>query len=179
MRSWVWSAWLAALVAVAVACSPLPPGEPSDPGGADDDLDQVVAALRRVSPQTEGTVWQDTTGNQLPGAVDEWFLQTPRCWGSTDCADPAGTEELLAQLADLIASATVSVDITTLFPFADGGWLDAIVDGLQRSVAAGHRPHVRWLAGTPFFYSFTGDGPDVVRARLVERVGPGAAELAI
>jgi phosphatidylserine/phosphatidylglycerophosphate/cardiolipin synthase-like enzyme len=179
MRRIVWSAWLVALVAVAVACSPMPPGEPSDPGGTDDDLDQVVEALRRVSPQTEGTVWQDTTGNRLPGKIDEWFLQTPGCWGSTDCADPAGTEELLEQLADLIASATVSVDITTLFPFADGGWLDAIVDGLQRSIAAGNRPQVRWLAGTPFFYSFTGDGPDVVRARLVERVGPGAAELPI
>jgi phosphatidylserine/phosphatidylglycerophosphate/cardiolipin synthase-like enzyme len=180
MRRIVWSAWVIAIAVVTVACVPMaPPGEPSDPGGADDDLDQVVAALRRVSPQTEGTVWQDTTGNRLPGTVDEWFLQTPRCWGSAACDRPVGTDELLEQLADLIASSTVSVDITTLFPFADGGWLDAIVDGLQRSIAAGHRPQVRWLAGTPFFYSFTGDGPDVVRARLVELVGPGAAELPI
>jgi phosphatidylserine/phosphatidylglycerophosphate/cardiolipin synthase-like enzyme len=178
MRGTVWSAGLAAIVAVLVACGPAaPPGPPIDPGGPDDDLDQVVAALRRVSPQTEGTVWQDTTGNRLPGDVDEWFLQTPRCWGSTDCAEPVGTEELLAQLADLIASAQVSVDITTLFPYADGGWLDAIVDGLTRSIAAGHRPQVRWLAGTPFFYSYTGAGPDVVRAQLVDRLGPAGAEL--
>lgn len=183
MRRIVSSAWVVALVVLAlvvVACSPSPPvGPPTDPGGADDDLDQVVAALRRVSPRTEGTVWQDTAGNRLPGDVDEWFLQTPRCWGSTDCADPVGTDELLHQLADLIASSTVSVDITTLFPFADGAWLDAIVDGLQRAIAGGHRPQVRWLAGTPFFYSFTGEGPDVVRARLLDRLGPTGAELPI
>lgn len=179
MRKTAWIVGLAMLLVAAASCTSPPAAVPTDPGGPDDDLDQVVAALRRVSPQTEGTVWQDTAGNALPGDIDEWFLQTPRCWGSVDCSDPVGTEELLRQLSDLIASAEVSVDITTLFPYADGGWLDAIVDGLQRSIAAGHRPQVRWLAGTPFFYSFTGDGPDVVRARLVERLGPAGAELPI
>lgn len=185
MRRPVFTWGRAAAVAVAVtgmaaACAPtVPTGPPIPNGGPDDDMDQVVAAVRAASPQTEGTVWADTEGNLLPGDVDEWFLQTPRCWGSTDCADPVGTEELLAQLADLIAGAEVSVDITTLFPFADGAWLDAIVDGLRRSTDSGHRPTVRWLAGTPFLYSYTGAGPDEVRADLVDRLGPVGGELDI
>ena len=165
---------------VATACAPtLPTGPPTPNGGPDDDMDQVVAAVRAASPRTEGIVWADTEGNLLPGDVDEWFLQTPGCWGSTDCQDPVGTEQLLTQLGDLIAGAERSVDITTLFPFADGAWLDAIVGGLQRSLERGYRPKVRWLAGTPFLYSYTGDGPDAVRARLVERLGPAGAELDI
>lgn len=173
--------WLIALVVVGVAaaCTPAVPAGPPEPsGGPDDDMDQVVAAVRAASPQTEGTVWADTQGNLLPGDVDDWFLQTPRCWGSPDCADPVGTEQLLAQLSDLIATAEVSVDITTLYPFADGGWLDAVVDGLRRSLDAGRRPQVRWLAGTPFLYSYTtGVGPEAFREQLVALLGPAGAEI--
>ena len=55
----------------------------------------------------------------------------------------------------------------------------AIVDGLRRSTDSGHRPTVRWLAGTPFLYSYTGAGPDEVRADLVDRLGPVGGELDI
>ena len=175
-RSW----WLVFVLGLLAACAPAGPAGPPEPsGGADDDLDQVIATLRRVSPTTEGSVWQDTNGNLLPGDVDQWFLQTPRCWGTTDCPDPVGTDELLRQISDTVASAEVSVDITTLWPYADGGWLDAVVDGLQRSSDAGHRPSVRWLAGSPFFFSYTGVGPDEFRADLVSRLGPVGQELPI
>jgi len=142
-------------------------------------LDEVAATLRQASPGTEGTVWRDTTGNRLPGAASDWLLQTPRCWGTIACPDQVGTRKLLQTLTDEIAAARVSVTITTLWPFADGGFETAIVEGLRRSLAAGNRPLVRWLGGSPFFYSYTGQGPDALRDKILADLGPVGAQLPI
>ena len=138
-------------------------------------LDEVAATLRQASPGTEGTVWRDTTGNRLPGAASDWLLQTPRCWGTIACPDQVGTRKLLQTLTDEIAAARVSVTITTLWPFADGGFETTIVEGLRRSLAAGNRPLVRWLGGSPFFYSYTGQGPDALRDKILRRPGTGGS----
>ncbi len=71
----------------------------------------------------------------------------------------------------------MSVTINTLWPYADGGFRDAIVEGLRRSLAAGHRPFVRWLAGTPFLYSLTGAGPEAVRDQVLAALAPAASDL--
>lgn len=104
-------------------------------------LDAVERVLREVSPGLEGTVWQRTGGNSLPGAGNaadpaDWLLQTPGCWGDPACADRPGTRALLARTTADIAAATRTVDISTLAPFPEGGFEDAIVAGLKAAVAA-------------------------------------------
>ncbi len=79
MRRWATVGVALTVLGVVAGCTAPPTPGPVDHGGEDDDLDQVVAAVRAASPDTEGTLWSDTTGNELPGTVDQWFLQTPRC----------------------------------------------------------------------------------------------------
>ena len=165
-----------AVVILTLAAGPVAEGQSA---AAPSHLDQVIAALEQVSPQTEGTVWRDTTGNALEGDVTDWFLQTPNCWGSDDCSDPVGTRRLLAAIAEVIGAARHTVDITTLWPFADGGFQDAIVAGLRQALANGHRPIVRVVAGNPYFVSYTGTGPAAWRAELLNEIGPSAAALPI
>ncbi|MFI9363072.1 hypothetical protein ACIG5E_18755 [Kitasatospora sp. NPDC053057] len=62
---------------------------------------------------------------------------------------------MLDKMRENISRATRTVDISTLAPFPDGAFQDAIVDGLKASVAAGNAPHVRILAGAAPLYNIT------------------------
>ncbi|MER7842632.1 phospholipase D-like domain-containing protein [Kitasatospora sp. NPDC096077] len=170
-----------ALVA-AVALLPVAPAfaEPAPAPAAQADatpyLDAVEQALRQVSPGTEGTVWQRTAGNRLDAPAGDpggWLLQTPGCWGDASCTERAGTKRLLDKMRENIGRATRTVDISTLAPFPDGAFQDAIADGLKASVAAGNTPHVRILAGAAPLYNITAL-PSKYRDDLVARLG-GAA----
>jgi phosphatidylserine/phosphatidylglycerophosphate/cardiolipin synthase-like enzyme len=114
-------------------------------------LDAVTQVLQEVSPGLEGTVWERTSGNALdlsdPSDPSSWLLQTPDCWGDPNCANRPGTQRLLAKITADISSATETVDISSLAPFPNGAFEDAIVAGLKNAVAQGHRLEVRILVG--------------------------------
>ncbi|MCB5181713.1 phospholipase D-like domain-containing protein [Streptomyces antimicrobicus] len=172
----------AAVPALALALTLLPasgalaaPANPSP--GSTPYLDAVEQTLRQVSPGLEGRVWERTAGNRLdasaPGGAD-WLLQTPGCWGDATCAGRPGTERLLAKTTQNISQARRSVDISTLAPFPDGAFQDAIVAGLKASVQSGHRLDVRILVGAaPVYHSTV--VPSKYRDELVAKLGPAAA----
>ncbi|MFJ4184033.1 phospholipase [Kitasatospora sp. NPDC089509] len=175
-----------ALVA-AVALLPVAPAfaEPAPASAAQADatpyLDAVEQALRQVSPGTEGTVWQRTAGNRLDAPAGDpggWLLQTPGCWGDASCTERAGTKRLLDKMRENIGRATRTVDISTLAPFPDGAFQDAIADGLKASVAAGNTPHVRILAGAAPLYNITAL-PSKYRDDLVARLGGAARSVTV
>lgn len=112
-------------------------------------IDAVAAALRERSPGTEGKVWGISTGNSLP---DEWLLQTPDCWGAGNCGAgplPPSAKSITSRMTEIIAGAKKSVELSGLWPPPDGPYRDAIVDGLKQTVAAGNKPTVRVILGTP------------------------------
>ncbi|MFE2178256.1 phospholipase, partial [Kitasatospora sp. NPDC059462] len=152
-------------------------------GPAAPHLDAVERVLREVSPGLEGTVWERTEGNGLAGAANPagppgWLLQTPGCWGDASCADRPGTRALLAGITADVSAATRTVDLSTLAPFPDGGFQDALVAGLKASVAAGHRPAVRILAGAaPVYHSTV--LPSRYRDELVSRLGSAAGSVSL
>lgn len=114
-------------------------------------LDAIVRVLRESSPSLEGSVWGRSDDNRLDtlsGGPAGWLLQTPGCWGDPKCAQRPGTTRLLAAITSNISHATRTVDISTLGPFPDGRFQDAIVAGLKAAVAAGHRLAVRVLVGS-------------------------------
>ncbi|MEV7602138.1 phospholipase D-like domain-containing protein [Kitasatospora sp. NPDC089797] len=170
----------AAAVALPVAPASADPA-PAAPADATPYLDAVEAALRQVSPGLEGTVWQRTAGNRLDAPAGDpggWLLQTPGCWGDASCTERAGTKRLLDRMRENIGKATRTVDISTLAPFPDGAFQDAIADGLRASVAAGHAPHVRVLAGAAPLYNITAL-PSKYRDDLVARLGDAAGSVTV
>ncbi|MFI5867767.1 phospholipase [Streptomyces sp. NPDC051546] len=140
-------------------------------------LDSVEQTLRQVSPGLEGSVWERTSGNRLgssaPGSGD-WLLQTPGCWGDATCADRPGSRRLLEKTRQDIADARQTVDISTLAPFPNGGFQDAIVAGLRESVGKGNRLTVRILVGAAPLYHSTVI-PSSYRDELLAKLGPAAA----
>jgi phosphatidylserine/phosphatidylglycerophosphate/cardiolipin synthase-like enzyme len=127
-------------------------------------LDQIASVLNQRSHGTQGKVWWLSKGNVIPEATATspgWLLQTVDCWGKSDCGSqpPPGGKAFLHRVTQMIVAAKKSVDIADLIHFElgkfgipeypDGGFLDAIVDGLKR----GHRDHpnqiplVRFLVG--------------------------------
>ncbi|MCS0636687.1 phospholipase [Streptomyces sp. LP05-1] len=162
--------------APAAALPPAPPVQAPVPEPAP-HLDAVESVLRDVSPGLEGQVWERTGGNALDtggGGASDWLLQTPGCWGDAGCADRPGSRQLLARMTENISRATTSVDISTLAPFPDGAFQDAIVAGLKQSVAAGHRLSVRVLAGAAPIYHLNvlpSAYRDQLRAGLGEAAG--------
>ncbi|MFD7587417.1 phospholipase [Kitasatospora sp. NPDC059811] len=151
---------------------------PAAPAATDTPhLDAVEQTLRQVSPGLEGTVWQRTGGNNLDAPAGDpagWLLQTPNCWGDPNCTDRTGSEKLLAKMTANIAGATRTVDISTLAPFPNGAFQDAIVAGLKASVAAGNKLTVRVLVGAAPLYNITAL-PTSYRDDLLARLGPAAA----
>ncbi|MFG2848202.1 phospholipase [Kitasatospora sp. NPDC048296] len=144
-------------------------------------LDAVEATLRQVSPGLDGSVWQRTAGNRLDAPAGDpggWLLQTPGCWGDPSCTDRPGTRRLLDKMRENIAQATRTVDISTLAPFPDGAFQDAIADGLKASVAAGNRPHVRILAGAAPLINITAL-PSKYRDELVAKLGDAAPSVTL
>ncbi|GAA2794988.1 hypothetical protein GCM10010441_20320 [Kitasatospora paracochleata] len=103
-------------------------------------------------------------------------MQTPGCWGDPACTDRAGTRALLDRTTATIASATRTVDISTLAPFPDGGFQDALVAGLKSAVASGHRLQVRILVGAAPLYNI-GSVPARYRDDLVGRLGDAARSI--
>ncbi|MEV7723367.1 phospholipase D-like domain-containing protein [Streptomyces sp. NPDC087917] len=144
-------------------------------------LDAVEQALRRVSPGLEGSVWERTAGNRLgstaPGGAD-WLLQTPGCWGDAGCADRPGSRRLLDKTRQDIAAARQTVDISTLAPFPNGGFRDAIAAGLKESVGKGNRLRVRVLVGAaPVYHANV--IPSAFRDELLGALGPDAAHITL
>ncbi|MFF0416189.1 phospholipase [Kitasatospora sp. NPDC004745] len=149
--------------------------------GATPHLDAVEQALREVAPGLEGTVWQRTEGNSLDATADDpagWLLQTPGCWGDSTCTDRPGTRALLDRMRANVASATRTVDVSTLAPFPNGGFQDALVEGLKTSVAAGHRLQVRILVGAAPLYN-ANVLPSRYRDELVAKLGPAARSVTL
>ncbi|MFE9472200.1 phospholipase D-like domain-containing protein [Streptomyces griseofuscus] len=164
----------------ALICALALTGLPASPATAADaatpHLDAVERTLREVSPGLEGDVWERTAGNRLDAGADDpagWLLQTPGCWGDADCRDRVGTRRLLAKMTENIARATRTVDISSLAPFPDGAFQDAIVAGLKSSVASGHRLKVRVLVGAAPVYHMT-VLPSKYRDDLRDKLGPAA-----
>ena len=110
-------------------------------------LDYVAAQLQHRSPGTEGKVWWISHRNTLPAG---WLLQTPSCWGKLACGEPPpGGNAFVQRITELISHARVSVDFAGLFPPPTGPFQEAIIAGLKKARADGHRPLVRFLLGTP------------------------------
>ncbi len=170
---------LLSTTALALGLSLLAPAAPAAAAGAapTPHLDSVEQILRQVSPGLEGSVWERTAGNRLgssaPGAAD-WLLQTPGCWGDAACTDRPGTRRLLDKIRQDIAAARDTVDISTLAPFPDGGYQDAIVAGLKESARKGNRLKVRILVGAAPVYHSTVI-PSSYRNELLAKLGPAAA----
>ncbi|MER7769219.1 phospholipase D-like domain-containing protein [Kitasatospora sp. NPDC096140] len=170
-----------ALPAAPAFADPAPVPAPTAPPAATPHLDAVERTLRQVSPGLEGTVWQRTEGNRLDAPADDpggWLLQTPGCWGDPSCTERTGTRQLLDKMRENISRATRTVDISTLAPFPDGAFQDAIAAGLKASVAAGNAPHVRVLAGAAPLYNITAL-PSKYRDDLVARLGDAAGRVTI
>ncbi|MER8184608.1 phospholipase [Kitasatospora sp. NPDC094015] len=164
------SALLAALPAAPALAAPAP-ATSSTP-----HLDAIEQTLRQVSPGLEGSVWQRTEGNSFTTPADDpagWLLQTPGCWGDATCADRPGTRKLLDRMTADIAAATRTVDVSTLAPFPNGGFEDALVAGLKASVAAGNHLQVRILVGAAPLYNIN-VLPTAYRDELVGRLGAAA-----
>ncbi|MEV0411475.1 phospholipase D-like domain-containing protein [Streptomyces sp. NPDC050448] len=142
-------------------------------------LDAVEQTLRRVSPGLEGQVWERTGGNLLdagaPGGAD-WLLQTPGCWGDDTCAARPGTGRLLSKMTENISQATQTVDLSTLAPFPDGAFQDAVIAGLKSSAARGNKLKVRVLVGAAPVYHLN-VLPSKYRDELVAKLGADARNI--
>ncbi|MEU6866841.1 phospholipase D-like domain-containing protein [Streptomyces sp. NPDC046876] len=142
-------------------------------------LDTVEQSLRQVSPGLEGQVWERTAGNTLDASAaggGDWLLQTPGCWGDDTCATRPGTQRLLAKMTENISQATRTVDISTLAPFPNGAFQDAIVAGLKSSAGRGNKLKVRILVGAAPVYHLN-VVPSKYRDELVAKLGPDAANV--
>jgi phosphatidylserine/phosphatidylglycerophosphate/cardiolipin synthase-like enzyme len=139
------------------------------PGGSlPPHLEQVMQALRNVSPGLEigpgawkpGQTWQATVGNQLGASANDWILPVPGCWGKQACGKghQPGVDRLLKKMTDNISKATTSVDISTLAgdgsvlkPWYGGpDFIKAIARGLKIAAANlpnGKRLKFRYLLG--------------------------------
>ncbi len=169
----------AAVSAVVLAALPAAPAAASP--SATPHLDAVEKALREVSPGLEGDVWQRTEGNRLDATAADpsgWLLQTPGCWGDPACADRGATQRLLAKMTENISKARRTVDISTLAPFPDGAFQEAIAAGLKASVAAGNKPKVRVLVGAAPVYHLN-VLPTKYRDDLKARLGTAADSITL
>lgn len=110
-------------------------------------VDEIYESLGGPNGQGAGVTYSLTESNRL----DE-LLTTPNLWGHNPAITdyiPAA-QNLVQAVEDLVASAINSIDISVLYPFPDGYFLDAISNGIKRAVAAGNTPVVRLVAG--FYY---------------------------
>ncbi|MGK5729020.1 phospholipase D-like domain-containing protein [Streptomyces sp. URMC 124] len=164
----------AAVSALALAALPAAPAFADS--SATPHLDAVEQTLRQVSPGLEGRVWERTAGNALDassGDPSDWLLQTPGCWGDATCAERPGTKRLLAKMTENISRATRTVDISTLAPFPDGAFQDAIVAGLKKSAENGSKLKVRVLVGAAPVYHMN-VLPTKYRDELRDKLGKAA-----
>ncbi|MBP2052214.1 phosphatidylserine/phosphatidylglycerophosphate/cardiolipin synthase-like enzyme [Streptomyces griseochromogenes] len=176
MRRPARAALISALTLAVLPAAPATAADPTTP-----HLDSVERTLREVSPGLEGDVWERTSGNRLDapdGDPAGWLLQTPGCWGDAVCKDRAGTERLLAKMTANISRATRTVDISSLAPFPDGAFQDAVVAGLKASVDSGHKLKVRVLVGAAPLYHMN-VLPSKYRDDLIGKLGPAADSITL
>lgn len=115
-------------------------------------IDAVTQTLENLAPGSQGSVWERTTGNQIVenGALDSsWLLQSPNCWGETDCSNATGAQALADAIYRDISNATQWIDITTLITYPDGIFQKAIVDGIKNARRNYPNVTIRILGGTP------------------------------
>ncbi|GHB52677.1 hypothetical protein GCM10010347_23250 [Streptomyces cirratus] len=171
------SSLLTRATAAAVLLALLPAGAAvADPGSPTPHLDAVEGTLRQVSPGLEHRVWERTAGNALDASssgAGDWLLQTPGCWGDDTCAARPGTRRLLAKITENVSRATGTVDLSTLAPFPDGAFQNALVAGLKASAARGNKLKVRILVGAAPVYHLN-VLPSKYRDDLVAKLGPDA-----
>lgn len=136
-------------------------------------IDAIVNEISQLAPGSESFLWSKTEGNQL--TESKWLFQTPDCWGNADPDNCTGRDSigLLAnEIEEIIASADNWVDITTLMPWADEMFYDAIRNGISRAYANNNDITFRLLSGryplsgnTEEFYNQLledlGDVPDI------------------
>ncbi|MEV6669207.1 phospholipase D-like domain-containing protein [Streptomyces sp. NPDC051162] len=150
-------------------------------GSGTPHLDAVEQTLRQVSPGLEGDVWERTSGNKLDASAadpTDWLLQTPGCWGDDKCAERPGTKRLLTKMTENISKAKRTVDISTLAPFPNGAFQDAIVAGLKASVESGNKPKVRILVGAAPVYHLN-VVPSKYRDELNSKLGKAAGDVTL
>lgn len=164
-----------ACAATLLVASGVAAGAPSSASADTPHMDAVVKAMRGVSPGLEGTVFRRTSGNQVighDGGGASWLLQTPDCWGLSDCpAEPPSFGRYLSSLRGDLAAAKTQVDITTLMPYPSGRFRQAIVDGLKAALQAGNNPTVRVLAGCYPACTTQGQGPSAYIKGLETDIG--------
>ncbi|MEU7135642.1 phospholipase D-like domain-containing protein [Streptomyces sp. NPDC046261] len=167
---------ISAVVLAALPATPAFAGSSPTP-----HLDAVEKTLRQVSPGLEGDIWQRTAGNKLDASAadpTDWLLQTPGCWGDDKCADRPGTKRLLAKMTENISKAKRTVDISTLAPFPDGAFQDAIAAGLKASAESGNKLRVRVLVGAAPVYHMN-VLPSKYRDDLKARLGKAADSITL
>lgn len=172
---------LAGTAAVSVLFSSALPAAPALAESPAPHLDAVERTLREVSPGLEGQTWERTGGNALDtggGDPSDWLLQTPGCWGDAACTERTGTQKLLARMTENISKARHTVDISTLAPFPDGAFQDAIVAGLKKSAGAGNKLTVRVLVGAAPIYHLN-VMPSKYRDELRTRLGEHADDVTL
>ena len=145
-------------------------------GAATPHMDQVEAVMRKVAPDLEGVVYRRTENNRFVGyngRARSWLLQTPDCWGQRACGNPVGIRRFLRTLTADLSQARRVVDLTTLIPFPFGDFHRAIVRGLRRAYARGHRPLIRVLGGCapPCGFTATSSPAQPYANRLTAGIG--------
>ncbi|MEU2871121.1 phospholipase D-like domain-containing protein [Streptomyces olivoreticuli] len=172
----------AAASAIALAVLPASPAlADSADGQGTPHLDAVEQTLRQVSPGLEGDVWERTSGNKLDASAADpadWLLQTPGCWGDDKCAERPGTKRLLAKMTENISKAKRTVDISTLAPFPNGAFQDAIVAGLKSAAESGNKLKVRILVGAAPVYHLN-VVPSKYRDELNSKLGKAAGDVTL
>lgn len=95
--------------------------------------------------QWDGIAYAYTKDNLLP---PDWIQQTPNVWGKPANAVPLGAGSFVAKnVQKLIRSANQFIDITSLYPYPDGEFETAIINGLVDLAKEGRDVTVRILTG--------------------------------
>lgn len=144
-------------------------------------IDAVTQTLTNLAPGSQGSVWERTTGNKIAenGVFDSsWLLQSPNCWGESDCSSATGAQALADAIYQDIANATQWIDITTLVTYPDGIFQTAIVDGIKKARSNYPDITIRILGGTPpgmgNFASSATESAAAYLKRLENDLGPYA-----
>ncbi len=137
-------------------------------------LEPLYIYLNGSFPKMHGTGFMLTTDNLFDS-----LLQTPNVWGKSANEVPQNKGIYVAnEIEDIISSAKEFIDITTLVPFPDGDFFNAIQAGLERISNNGHSITVRILCG--WYPQFT-TGVDEVQylKQLIEPFRNSATNLSI